>query len=287
MNITKAFILGAGLGTRLRPLTNFYPKPLMPVWDEPLVYHSLRHCQQAKITEFAINTHHLAEKWQAFFPENTFEGAKLNFFHEANLLETGGGIKNIASFIGEDPILVFNGDIITDIDLEGLMKAHLNSGNVATLAVKSTGPQRNIAVEGERVIDIRNALNKHKGDHQFTGIYCISPSILELIPENEKISIIPAFVELIQYDKIGVFNVDCASWHDIGSIESYKKVHQNAKLADRNCNWIHPKAQVAESAQLQNCILWEKAIIAADAQLKNCIVTGEKVIEGSHEDAIL
>ena len=111
--IHKAFILGAGLGTRLRPLTNFRPKPLVPLFHEPMANYALRHCQSAGITDFAINTHHLADEWQKAYPENQFEGSNLEFFHEKTLLETGGGIRNISSFIGNEPLLIYNGDIYT------------------------------------------------------------------------------------------------------------------------------------------------------------------------------
>jgi len=204
-NIHKAFILGAGLGTRLKPLTDSLPKPLVPLYHEPMVNYALRHCQSAGITSFAINTHHIPEQWQTHYPDNTFNGAEIEFFFEQILLETGGGIKNIASYIGSDPLLIYNGDILTDLDIEALMQAHLESGNVATLALFPTGPNCNVAVENDKIVDMRNDRGIHPGTHQFTGIYCINPEILELIPANEKISIVPAFLKLAEQGKIGAF----------------------------------------------------------------------------------
>ena len=134
--ITKAFILGAGLGTRLRPLTDVLPKPLVPVFHEPMANFALRLCQAAGIKEFAINTHHIPEAWSAAYPDGSFHGSPLSFFHEPVLLETGGGIRNIGSFIGDDPILVYNGDILTDIDIGKLIAHHQTSGNIATLALR-------------------------------------------------------------------------------------------------------------------------------------------------------
>ena len=125
--MTKAFVLGAGLGTRLRPLTDALPKPLIPVFHRPLIQYALDHCLAAGIREFAINTHHLPEKWPEYFPDGTYRGAPVTFFHEPELLETGGGIKNIASWIGDDPVLVYNGDILTDLDLPRLLETHTSS----------------------------------------------------------------------------------------------------------------------------------------------------------------
>ena len=152
--ITKAFLLGAGLGTRLRPLTEALPKPLIPVFHRPLIHHALDHCLAAGIKEFAINTHHLPESWPATFPDSTYRDAPLSFFHEDVLLETGGGIKNIDPWIGDEVLLVYNGDILTDLPLETLLATHAASGNKATLALRSEGPNCNVAVDGDRVVDL-------------------------------------------------------------------------------------------------------------------------------------
>jgi NDP-sugar pyrophosphorylase family protein len=196
----KAFLLGAGLGTRLQPLTETLPKPLIPFANRPLITHALDHCLQAGITDFAINTHHLHETWDRFFPNGKYRGANLTFFHEPELLETGGGIKNIADWIKGDPVLVYNGDIITDLSIDRLMTGHMASNNTATLAVRDHGPDLRITAEGHRVTDVRGLIHQQQGTHQFTGIYVIDPEILDLIPPNEKISIIPAFVELIKQE---------------------------------------------------------------------------------------
>ena len=156
--ITKAFILGAGLGTRLRPLTDVLPKPLVPVFHEPMANYALRHCQAAGIKEFAINTHHIPEAWQQAYPDGSFHGSPLSFFHEPVLLETGGGIRNISAFIGDDPILVYNGDILTDIDIGKLIAHHQASGNIATLALRSSGQNCNVNIEGDQITDMRNLL---------------------------------------------------------------------------------------------------------------------------------
>lgn len=287
MSITKAFILGAGLGTRLRPLTNVLPKPLVPVWNEPLVYHSLRHCTKAGIKSFAINTHHLPQTWNPYFPDQLFEGKPIEFFHEEMLLETGGGIKNIASFIGNEPILVFNGDIITDIDLPSLINAHTQSDNIATLAVKSSGPSINVAVEGDQIIDIRNDLNIHPGNHQFTGIYCISPEILELIPTDTKISIIPAFIELIKQSKLGAFSADQASWIDIGTIEHYKQAHNESPFKNEHGSFVHPSANVDKTCSVTDSIIWPNVTLAPNTKIHDSILCTPQTVSVHTSDEIL
>lgn len=295
----KAFLLGAGLGTRLRPMTETLPKPLIPFRNRPLITHVMDRCLQAGITDIAINTHHLPEAWPATFPDRTYRGATLTFFHEPELLETGGGIKNIASWIGEDPVLVYNGDIISDLPLDRLMTTHMAGNNLATLAVRDSGPQLHLTVKGPQVQDIGKG-----GTHQFTGVYCIDPEILSLIPENRKVSVIPAFRELISRQRLGAYHLKGDPlWLDLGTRSSYLEASFSAAPSDRD-PLIHPKAQVADGAhpedswvgeraviepgaKLSGCLIWPGAHVMADAELTNCVVHTTSPVSGIHRDADL
>ena len=270
--ITKAFILGAGLGTRLRPLTDVLPKPLVPVLHEPMANYALRHCQAAGIKEFAINTHHIPEAWSATYPDGSFNGSPLSFFHEPVLLETGGGIRNIASFIGNDPILVYNGDILTDIDIGKLIASHEASGNIATLALRSSGQNCNVNISGDQVTDMRNILGNTPGTHQFTGIYCIEPEIIAMLPDEEVTSIVPAFIELIGQQKLGAVVLDEGCWFDIGNPEAYREVHEHLRPGRNDA--IHPEAIIDPKAYVDadTCFIGPGAVIQAGARLENTIV---------------
>ncbi len=279
--IHKAFILGAGLGTRLKPLTDSLPKPLVPLYHEPMVNYALRHCMSCGIDSFAINTHHLPDAWGEKFPDGEFMGAKIDFFYEEELLETGGGIKNVAPFVGGDSILVYNGDILTDLDLSALMDAHVSSGDVATLALFPSGPNCNVAVDGDRVVDMRHGLGVDAGSYQFTGIYCIRPEILDLIPAGEKVSVVPAFLELVKGGKLGAFVSGSAIWHDLGSRGSYFDAHA---LLRSGSVAIHEKAMIDPSAEIcvESCVIGDEAVIGGGAKLRNTIVwPGAMVAAGS------
>ena len=233
---------------------------------------------QAGIDSFAINTHHIPEAWQRYYPENKIEQASIEFFHEEILLETGGGIKNIASYIRDEPLLVYNGDILTDLDLSALLEAHDASGNLATLALFPSGPNCNVAVEGDKIVDMRNARGIHPGTHQFTGIYCIQPEILDLIPAKEKISIVPAFLALAEQGKLGAFVSETATWHDLGSRASYFDAHE---LLRSKSTPIHPKANIDPSAEicLDTCVIGHNASVGANAKLSHTIVWPDATIE--------
>lgn len=290
----KAFLLGAGLGTRLRPLTNSLPKPLIPFQNRPLITHVMDHCLEAGIEDFAINTHHLPETWESFFPDKQYRGASLTFFYEPTLLETGGGLRNVAEWINHEPILVYNGDILTNLPLKNLIADHLASKNVATLALQDHGPILNVNVEGTQIVDLRGTLNQQPGTHQFNGIYATNASLLDLIPKKQKTSIIPAFLDLIKRGQLGAHLITRqSSWLDLGTRESYIEAHthstaqisQQARIAQQvtiENSWVSPDCQIESGARIVDSILWPGSQISQDAELTNCIVHTTSPVAGCH-----
>ncbi|WP_265594667.1 sugar phosphate nucleotidyltransferase [Haloferula sp. BvORR071] len=291
--IRKAFLPGAGLGTRLRPLTDLLPKPLVPLFHRPLIEWAMESCLAAGITDFAINTHHLPEKWSygesedsgmvagnGIFPrKGSFLGCPVHLFHEPVLLETGGGVKNVSSWIGRDSVLVHNGDIYSSIPLERLIAAHEASDCVVTLALRSAGVATHIALDetGERVIDIRAKLGIAEGTHVFTGIYCFDPELLDLIPPGEKIAVIPAFLELIKQGRLGAVVLDEGDWRDLGDHREYLAAHRELALAPA----IHPQAKLDPSARVECGVVGPEAVIGANAILRDCVVwPGAQVAAG-------
>lgn len=298
----QAFILGAGLGNRLQPLTSRLPKPLVPLFHRPLAAWAMAACSRAGITRFAVNTHHLPQAWDSFntplsFPELT--NIDLSFFHEPILLETGGGLKNISSWIGDEPLLIHNGDIFSTLPLDRLIAAHEASGLPVTLALRSHGEARHIALDptGKRVIDIRNSLNLAPGTHVFSGIYCIDPLFLKLIPSNQKVSIIPYFLELAKNALLGAITLDQGVWLDLGDRKSYFQAHQELSLSPA----VHAEAEVSSAAHLENTIIgpgaiveagaivrnsiiWPGCRVTASAMLDHCIVYSESPAAGNHQN---
>ncbi|MDC0325095.1 sugar phosphate nucleotidyltransferase, partial [Akkermansiaceae bacterium] len=228
-----------------------------------------------------------------------YRGANLTFFYEPELLETGGGIKNIADWIKDDPLLIYNGDIITDLPIDRLMTGHMASNNTATLAVQDHGPDLRITVNGHRVTDVRGLINQKEGTHQFTGIYVIDHEILDLIPSNKKISIIPAFVELINQSQLGVYHVKGhPKWLDLGTRKTYleaslalnPQVSKSAKIhptASVQNSWIAQDAIVEPGATIKDSILWPGTHVLQDAELTNCIVHTNSPTSGVHNNADL
>lgn len=285
--MTQAFILGAGLGTRLRPLTHQRPKPLVPLFHRPLAAWTMEACMRAGIRRFAINTHHLPDAWGGFVRLPEFQQSDITLFHEPVLLETGGGLKNIETWSRGEPLLVHNGDIFSTMPLEKLIAAHKASGLPATLAMRSSGGDKRVALDDSltHVIDVRNNLGIAKGTHVFSGIYCVNADIFPLIPGGEVISVIPAFLELTRRGLLGAVLIDEGVWLDLGDRESYLAAHRDLALAPA----IHSEAEVAPDAVLENAVVGPGSFIGAGARLRNSVVwPGGSVAAGADlEDCIV
>jgi len=268
--ITQAFILGAGLGTRLKPLTDAFPKPLVPLFHKPLAEWAVEACQALGCKRFAINTHHLSEKWQGFGGDRD-----VTFFHEPILLETGGGLKNIESWIEEENLLIHNGDIFSSMDLKKLVDAHESSGDEVTLALRSNGGEKRISLgENNRVEDVRSEVIGLPGTHVFTGIYCVKKSFLKRIPAGEIVAVIPAFQDLVREGGIGAVVLDEGEWMDLGDVESYLAAHQKLALQQL----IHPEAMVEEGAVIENSVIGKGARIDSGARVVNSVVWSGAIV---------
>jgi NDP-sugar pyrophosphorylase family protein/tRNA A-37 threonylcarbamoyl transferase component Bud32 len=229
MKIRTAFILGAGLGTRLRPLTENCPKPLLPVGGRPLITYVMDHCLSIGVTRFIVNTHHCASAYDAAFPEKLWRGAPILFRHEPVLLDTAGGLKNIEELLeAEETILVYNGDILSDLPLERLLAAHAAGGREVTLALRSDGPVRNVCLDAEgEICDFRDLLG-NPGSRRclFTGIYIVEKRFLRRLTLGKIESVIPVFVEMLRERPGSVASVviDEGIWEDVGDRSSYARI---------------------------------------------------------------
>ena len=222
-----AFILGAGLGMRLRPFTEKRPKPLLPVGGRPVVTYAMDLLIDAGVERFIVNTHHCPEVYGERFPEGTYRGFPIIFRNEPVLLNTAGGLKNIEDLLeGDEAILCYNGDILSEFPLRGLMDLHERTGAEATLGLRSDGPLLNVNVnERGEVCDLRHLLGD-RGTKAclFTGIYAVETSLLGHMEAGRIESIIPVLVRRIVEKPGSVmgFVSDEGIWYDIGSVDEYE-----------------------------------------------------------------
>jgi NDP-sugar pyrophosphorylase family protein len=312
--ITQAFVLGAGLGTRLRPLTDDLPKPLVPIFQKPLITFALDHLIDLRIEKFFINTHHRPERFTKAFPNSKYRDRQIQFFHEPELLETAGGIANISDSLGDGPLLVYNGDILTDLPLPALIDNHCREKKMVTLALRSGRGPKHIAFDPatHRVTDISNALGSGAShDFVFTGIYIVERAFVDLLERGVKRSVIPHFLEVIRREKLGGVVINEGNWWDVGTRESYLQLHRDLQelefpsfpVDDRNwkarvhetaavdanaelrgCSVVGRDCEVSSGATLEDTILWPGAKIASHTWLQNCIVRSHRKVAGVHRN---
>lgn len=294
--MNKAFVLGAGLGERLRPLTAQLPKPLIPFFHRPLISHAFEHVLAAGAREIIVNTHHLPERYQEAFPTGEFAGAPLRFRCETpERLETAGGIANVKDLLDDgEPFLVYNGDVLTSLPLDPLLAEHERSGNLVTLALRSSGPALHISLDAAsgQILDIHNRLGTGlQGTHLFSGIYVVSPAFFDWLTPGKKESVIPIFLRLIEAgERFGGMVLDEGEWWDLGNRESYLDAHQSPDNGIKRPNAIHheaiihsgailtginvigPGAVVEDGAEVEDCVLWPGSRVTQGARLRRCIV---------------
>lgn len=224
-----AFILGAGLGTRLYPLTDSCPKPLLPLGGRPLITYVMEHLLTLGIKRFIVNTHHLSHVYNMLFLDRTWRGNPIMFSHEPSLLDTAGGLKNIESLLEEDDeeILVYNGDIVSDLPLAQLLAVHRAQGREVTLALRSSGSPLNVCLTGQHEIcDFRGILGKKGKKCLFAGIYLVQKSFLKRLEPGRRESVVNIFLEMIRGEPGSVAGliIDAGAWHDAGSLEEYERL---------------------------------------------------------------
>jgi mannose-1-phosphate guanylyltransferase len=222
-----AFILGAGLGTRLRPLTEGRPKPLLPLGGRPIITYVMDHLITVGVERFVVNTHHCPEGYRQAFPDGLWRRIPIIFRYEPVLLDTGGGLKNIEDLLGDDEaILCYNGDVMADLPLNPLIAAHEHSYPEATLVLRSKGPLLNVSInERNEVCDLRHTLgNSGVQSCLFSGIYALETSVLRFLQPGRPESIVPVFLKMIIDDPGSVRGIviDEGTWSDVGSREVYE-----------------------------------------------------------------
>ena len=229
----KAMILAAGLGTRLRPLTDDRPKALVTVAGRTLLEITIERLRQFGVTEIIVNAHHFAEQIEEFLRARKNSGLRIEVSREEELLDTGGGLKKAAWFFAgsDEPFLLHNVDVISTIDLGAMVKAHRESGALATLAVMERKTSRYLLFDGAGLLCGRRAGVDgvvemardcaSPGALAFCGIHVVSPRMLGELKEEGAFSIIPAYLRLAAAgERIVAFRADGFAWRDVGRPES-------------------------------------------------------------------
>lgn len=292
----QAILLAAGHGTRLRPYTNLRPKPLFPVCNQPLLHRLLTQLRACDCSPILVNCHHLAEQVRAAlaaWPEVLVQ-------FEGEILGTGGSLRRALDRLDNDPVLVVNGDLYHDIDLEQVYHRHLRSKNDVTLALHDYPRFNTVGVDGDRVRTFGAGADAGDGEQlAFTGIQVIDPEAIELIPTLGFHHIIDLYRDLAVQGRVGFCRVDGALWRDIGTPADYLQLHADLLADGREpAGWlidpaarigagvvlegwgcIGAGAEIGDRARLCRSLVWDGARVAAGSSWVDAIVTGNPDVD--------
>ena len=236
----NAFIFAAGLGTRLKPLTDTMPKALVPVGGKPLLAHVIEKLKAAGCKKIVINIHHFGDMIIDYVKSQNSFGVEILFSDERQmLLETGGAIKHAVDLLGDEPFLIHNVDILSNVNLEALIAAHNESNSAATLLVSKRNSTRALLFSSEG--NLTAWTNKTTGEIKspysdiditklnefaFSGIHVFSPQLFKYFGEYpEKFSIINFYLNTCKAEKIKAFTQDGLQLLDVGKLDSLEKAN--------------------------------------------------------------
>lgn len=236
----KAMILAAGLGTRLRPLTDDRPKALVEVAGHTMLEMTLRRLRHFGIHEVIINVHHFADMVVDYLKKNSNFGMQLEISREEILLDTGGGLKKAGWFFSaeNEPFVLHNVDVISSIDLQRMWQVHRESEALATLAVQNRETSRYLLFDERDQLCGRRAgrdgkfetvrSNRETRALAFCGVHIISPKLLTEISEDGIFSIITSYLRLAgQGERICAFRADGYYWRDLGKPEHIAQANRD------------------------------------------------------------
>ncbi len=235
----KAMILAAGFGTRLRPLTNTLPKPLLPVGGTPLIVWNLLLLRQHGIDEVMINLHYLGHLIQQELGDGTQWGMRISYSQEPSILGTGGGLKAAESFLQGEDFLVLNGDTLLEIDLKEVRRSHITSQAQVTMVlrddlqveqwgvVETTSSNQVLRINGQGRSDHHEYSNVHK--RMFAGVHILNPRVLVHCPFGQKSSIIDAYVTELKDGATIMGYIHSGYWSDVGTPERYNQAQRDVE----------------------------------------------------------
>jgi len=228
----RAMILAAGMGTRLKPLTNNKPKALVEINGKAMIAHVIDRLTSAGVTDIIVNVHHQADQLVSYLDKNLFDADIVVSDETDMLLDTGGALKKAEWFLkGPEPFIVHNVDVLSDINLEELMSYHIQNESLVTLAVRSRHSSRYLLFDNHHQLIGWENVKTHemklvkpkKGEvhsYGFSGIQVIDPEIFHLITEVGAFSLIDLYLRLAKSYHIHSYIHDYSLWNDLGTPEN-------------------------------------------------------------------
>lgn len=213
----KAFILAAGYGTRMRPLTNHRPKPLLPIAGKPIIQYHIERLQRSGITELVINTAYLGEQIESLLGDGSQFGVSIAYSHEGTPLETGGAIVHARELLGREPFLLVNGDIYTDYPFQNLLQKSPELAHLILVDRPAFKQEGDFGLEGDR---LTNGPDK---PYTYAGIGIYNPAAFTQYATGESFALGPLLREQSELGRITA-EVFKGHWMDIGTPQRLQEI---------------------------------------------------------------
>jgi NDP-sugar pyrophosphorylase family protein len=239
----KAMILAAGLGTRLKPLTDSTPKALIKIKNYTLLELQIKKLHSEGFDEIIINVHHFADKINIYLKQNNYFGCGISVSNESEkLLDTGGGLKKASHFFSDgNPFLVYNVDILSSINLKNLLETHLTSGCIATLAIRNRKSSRKFLFNTENKLCgwmnenskekiVLNDENSYLNSFAFSGVQIVNPAIFKYFPDKDVFSLVDLYLSAAKDEKILSYLHNDDFWMDLGKKENIVEAENRIEL---------------------------------------------------------
>ncbi len=293
----KAFILAAGLGKRLQPLTSAMPKPLMPLWNRPLIDHTINMVKRYGVKEVVVNTHWLPAMLKDHIESSDY-GIEIQISHEKEILGTGGALAAWRDFFSDAPFWIINGDIAASFDMNLLVHALSSMPRlVGTCWITDQKGPRTVEVDyAGRITCYRSPDPGISGTYTYCGAQLLSPVIFDYIKERTFSTLVDAYEEAM-FDNLFMkgINLPESYWNDAGTLDRYLEIHMETKqlalsdkpggeLYDRHCDQlcesrssffcVGSAAQVASGVKGERSIVFDGVTLEDGAVLKNSVVQG-------------
>jgi mannose-1-phosphate guanylyltransferase len=288
----KAVVLVGGEGTRLRPLTETVPKPLLPLVDRPILDHVLDHLVAHGVVEVIMSSPYLEDTFHPFLEARGGDPA-ITWITEREPLGTGGAVVNALDHLGEEPFFALNGDILTDLDLTAMLERHRERGAAATIALHHVEDARAFGlVETDptgRVTEFREKPPDPISGDINAGTYVLEPSALRAWPSGTYLWIEGEVFPALIRDGAAVHGFDTgAYWLDLGTPEQYLRAHVDllegrVRGISFEAPWVGPGASVDPTARVgRSVVIGEGARVGARAELDEAVLLTRSEVE---EDA--
>lgn len=297
MGKVNGIVLAAGYGTRLQPLTDYIPKPMLPICNHPLLENIILKMFDNGVEKLAINTHHIPEKIEKFVSESAFS-EKVMLFHEPKILGIGGAIVNCGRILADgDFFVLHNGDVLSDINISELIRYHLKYNPIITMVLTNGTANKVLVSRDNNIIDIGDKLKPANSGglkkFTYTGIAVFSHEIFNYLPKKPCFcSIIDAILTTISENPCSVkaYIPEKVYWNDIGTFFQYFKVHEDVLISksislpntlNTKKTYIKGKRSlVPKSAKLEGFVtIGSNCRIGSNAKIRNCIILDGAVIK--------